>query len=72
MRTTVVAAGAIVVAAVAAVPYVSGRIVESEIREAIDGYNKRQSFVTASVVNYERQWLRSEFVMLPPCCVPCD
>jgi hypothetical protein len=62
MRTTVVAAGAIVVAAVAAVPYVSGRIVEGEIREAIDGYNKRQSFVTAAVVSYERHWLRSEFV----------
>ena len=50
MRTTVVAAGAIFFAAVAAVPYVSGRIVEREIREAIDGYNKRQSFVTASIV----------------------
>ena len=62
MRTTVVAAGAIVVAAVASVPYASGRLVESEIREAIDGYNKRQSFVTASIVSYERQWLRSEFV----------
>jgi len=63
MRTTVVAAGAIVVAAVASVPYVSGRIVEREIREAIDGYNTRQSFVTASVVNYDRQWLRSDFVI---------
>jgi hypothetical protein len=62
MRTTVVAAGAIVFAAVAAVPYVSGRILESEVRDALDGYNKRQSFVTASIVSYERQWLRSEFV----------
>jgi hypothetical protein len=62
MRTTVVAAGAIVFAAVAAVPYVSGRILEREVRDAIDGYNKRQSFVTASIVEYERQWLRSEFV----------
>ena len=51
MRTTVVAAGAIIFAAVAAVPYVSGRIVEREIREAIDGYKKRQSFVTASIVS---------------------
>ena len=41
MRTTVVAAGAIFVAAVAAVPYVSGRMVEHDIREAVDGYNKR-------------------------------
>ena len=62
MRTTVVAAGAIVVAAVAAVPYVSGRMFEREVREAVDGYNKRQSFVTASVVDYERHWMRSEFV----------
>jgi hypothetical protein len=43
-------------------PYVSGRILEGEVRDAIDGYNKRQSFVTASIVSYERQWLRSEFV----------
>jgi hypothetical protein len=62
MRTTVVAVGAIVVAAVAAVPYFSGRMLEHEVREAVDGYNKRQSFVTASVVSYEREWLRSEFV----------
>jgi len=62
MRTTVVAAGAIIVAAAAAVPYVSGRVFEREVRSAIDGYNQRQSFVTASVVSYDRQWLRSEFV----------
>jgi len=62
MRTTVVAAGAIFVAAVAAVPYVSGRMVEHDIRDALDGYNKRQSLVTASIVDYERNWLRSEFV----------
>lgn len=62
MRTTVVAAGAIIVAAAAAVPYVSGRVLEREVRSAIDGYNQRQSFVTASVVSYDRQWLRSEFV----------
>ena len=62
MRTTVVAAGAIIVAAVAAVPYVSGRMVEHDIRDALDGYNKRQSLVTASIVDYERNWLRSEFV----------
>lgn len=62
MRATVVAAGAIVFAAVAAVPYVSGRILEREVRDAIDAYNERQSFVTASIVQYERQWVRSEFV----------
>ena len=62
MRTTVVAAGAIFVAAVAAVPYVSGRMVEHDVRDALDGYNKRQSLVTASIVDYERNWLRSEFV----------
>jgi hypothetical protein len=62
MRTPVVAAGAIVFAAVAALPYASGRILEGEVRDAIDGYNKRQSLVTASIVGYERQWLRSEFV----------
>ena len=62
MRTSVVAAGAIVVAAVAAVPYVSGRILEQEVRDAIDGYNKHQSIMTASVVSYERLWLGSEFV----------
>ena len=62
MRTTVVAAGAIIVAAVAAIPYVSGRMVEHDIRDALDGYNKRQSLVTASIVEYQRNWLRSEFV----------
>ncbi len=62
MRTTVVAAGAIVFAAVAAVPYVCGRVLEQEVRAALDDYNKRQSFVTASVVSYDRQWLRSSFV----------
>ena len=59
MRTTVVAAGAIVVAAVAAVPYVCGRVLEQEVRAALDDYNKRQTFMTASIVTYERQWLRS-------------
>ncbi|MFO1304247.1 MAG: DUF945 family protein [Burkholderiales bacterium] len=62
MRTTVVAAGAIVVAAVAAVPYVCGRVLEQEVRTAIDDYNKRQSFMAASIVSYDRQWLRSSFV----------
>jgi hypothetical protein len=62
MRTTVVAAGAMIVAAVAAVPYVNGRMVEHDIRDALDGYNRRQSLVTASIVDYERNWLRSEFV----------
>ena len=62
MRTTVVAAGAIVVAAVAAVPYVCGRVLEQEVRAALDDYNKRQTFMTASIVTYERQWLRSSFV----------
>ena len=62
MRTTAVAAGAIICSAVAAVPFVCGQILEREIREAMDGYKKRQSFVTASVVSYDRHFLRSEFV----------
>ena len=62
MRTAVVAAGAMIVAAAAAVPYVSGRMLEHEIRDALDGYNKRQSLVTVSIVEYERNWLRSSFV----------
>jgi hypothetical protein len=62
MRTTVVAAGAVFFVALAAVPYVSGRIVERDLRAAIDGYNKRQSFVTASIADYDTRWLRTEFV----------
>ncbi|MFO1302661.1 MAG: DUF945 family protein [Burkholderiales bacterium] len=62
MRTPVVAAGAVVVAAIAALPYVCGRVLEQEVRAALDDYNKRQAFVTASIVSYERQWLRSSFV----------
>jgi hypothetical protein len=62
MRTTAVAAGAIIFSAVAAVPFVCGQVLEREIREAIDGYNKRQAFVTASVVRCDRHFKRSEFV----------
>jgi hypothetical protein len=62
MRTSVVAAGAIVVAAAAAVPYISCRVLEDELRAAVDGYNKRQTTFAASIASYDRRWLRSEFV----------